>query len=338
MNNQVTTDEKDKLTKTFAIVGFIVLIIFGVWLAVKIVSYVPSAFSSLASLADSVYNYDRDENIIVLNENNLYNTSEAFTLSWSPLRRPGTYTFSYACTDGLSVDVRVASDILALACGTPFLIDGATQLELSVESEKNRFTDIPYTITYTKNGESEVTNSVTKNITVVNATIPVVAVVGDLPKPETPVVKPSSPTAKPTYVAQTPTRTITKTVLAAPVSDPKGTIDLKVTFLGSGTLSGSTFTKATKIDNDTHGAIQFEIKNIGTKTAEDWSYVANLPADITYTSGDEKALKPNERAIITLGFDGLTKTGTEKVDVTVTAKSDKNTKNNKATWSVTIID
>jgi len=36
--NQVTKEQKDQVMKTMAIVGFVAVIIFGVWLAVQIVS------------------------------------------------------------------------------------------------------------------------------------------------------------------------------------------------------------------------------------------------------------------------------------------------------------
>ena len=58
--NQVSRDQKDQVLKSMAIVGFIAVIIFGVWLAVKIVALMPTAFSSLASIADGVYNYRGD--------------------------------------------------------------------------------------------------------------------------------------------------------------------------------------------------------------------------------------------------------------------------------------
>ncbi|MFM2381246.1 MAG: hypothetical protein RLZZ76_11 [Candidatus Parcubacteria bacterium] len=351
--NHVTHDEKDALTKTFAIVGFIVLVIFGVWLAVKIVSFVPSAFSSLASLADSVYNYDKNEEIIVTGENNVYNAGEAFTLSWEALRRPGTYTFSYACTEGVSVDTKDADGkIVSLTCGQPLTLGNSTSLEVLVASEKNRFTDIPYTITYTKDGSQQASSMLTRDLTIVNVAIPTTgALVSTVQKPvvadtatgeksETPVAPKdvAAPKTKPaTYVAPKPVTT-TKTVYTVPISNPNGSIDLQVTYIGSGKIVGSTFIKQASIDADESGAIQFEVKNIGTKTADVWSYVANLPADIDYTSGAQKALKPNERAIITLGFEGLTKSGTEKVSVTVTAKNDTKTTNNKVSGSVVIKD
>jgi hypothetical protein len=344
--NEVTTEEKDGLTKTFAIVGFLVLIIFTVWLAVRIVSVLPSAFSSLASLADSVYNYRDAKVLVVTTENSVMNAGESFPITWAKMRRDGTYTFSYACTEGVAVDVRDAEGaISSLACGTPLILDGATSLEVLVASEKYRFVDIPYTITYTSKGDTEVGLATTKTITIVNATIPATGVaVVETPKP---VIKPavSKPaptvtptvTKKPTYVAPKTTTTVSKVVYSLPVSNPNGSIDLQVTILGTGILSGNTFSKASSIDVDKTGAIQFAVKNLGTKTTDVWSYVAHLPGDMTYTSGTQKALKPQEQAIITLGFEGITKTGSEKFDVAVTAQNDIKKTNNTAASSVVIV-
>lgn len=342
--NEVTTEEKDGLTKTFAIVGFLVLIIFAVWLAVRIVSIVPSAFSSLASLADSVYNHNNKQELEVGSENSVMNAGASFPISWTKMRRDGTYTFSYACTEGVSIDVKNAEGtIVSLACGTPLALNGATSLEVLVASEKYRFVDIPYTITYTGKGDTEIGVTTTKTVTIVNATIPATGVaVIETPKP---VVKPVvskpvatvTPTKKPTYVAPKPHTTVSKVVYSLPVSNPNGSIDLQVTMLGSGTLSGSTFSKASSINVNKTGAIQFAIKNIGTKTADVWSYVANLPGDMTYTSPAEKALKPQEQAIITLSFDGITKTGSKQFSVAVVAQNDIVKANNTAVSSVVIV-
>ena len=41
--NQVTTEQKDAVTKTLAIIGFLAAIVLLVFIAVKLVSYLPSA-------------------------------------------------------------------------------------------------------------------------------------------------------------------------------------------------------------------------------------------------------------------------------------------------------
>lgn len=326
--------------KTFAILGFIAVIVLSVWLAVQIVSIIPSAFSSLASIADSVSNYRPDEKLEVATQNSVVNAGESFTITWTHMRREGTYTFSYGCVDGVSVDIRKKDGAIeSLECNVPVEMTEATSLEIRASSEKSRFVDVPYTITFTANG-SDNPIATQSTITVVNATIPASGLAAEDDQEEDAEVTPSKPTTKPStpvYTLGKPV-TIKKTVYTIPVSDPNGKIDLQVTFLGIGTITGKTFTPKSSIDVDDQGALQFEVKNIGTKTAEDWSYKAELPADITYTSGDQKALKPNERAVITLGFDGLTQDGTDIVGVEVTAKNDVKKSNNEFEKSIKIID
>ncbi len=356
-NNQVVIEEqKSALTKVLAIVGFFALIILMVWLAVKIVGVVPNAFSSLASIADSVYNYNRDEELSVATEKSVVNANESFVISWDTLRAQGTYEFSYACTEGVSVEVRdAAGGIRALTCDTKLDVSELTSLDVRVASEKNRFTDVSYTLTFTPQDDGKAIITKDGLATIVNATIPTggeeVAVEGGeteaepVEEAESEVVPPSTdeapttPAPTPAPQPTTPSYTYVENVTyAAPVSNPNGNTDLVVTFKAVGIMEGSRFVPKARIETDEKGAIQFEIKNIGTKTSAGWSYVAELPSGIEYESGTQKVLKPQERALITLGFEGISETGTEKFGVEVTTNGDTNSKNNSFTWAVTIVD
>lgn len=350
---QVTEEQKSAFTKVLAIVGFFALIILMVWLAVKIVAVLPNAFGSLASIADSVYNHDREETLSVSTEKSVINAGESFIINWEKLSSPGAYNFSFACTDGVSVEVRDETGaIRPLSCDTPFTVIGMNSLDVRIASEKNRFTDVRYTLAFIP--EDTKKDIITKEglATIVNATIPTSGgttgeaavetpapgeVAGETtdtpaapePTEETPApAVPAAPTT-PTYVSEV--------TYSVPVSNPNGTVDLVVTYKAVGTMVGNKFTPSSRIETDKKGAIQFEIQNIGTKTADDWSYVAELPSGIEYTSPAQKALKPNERALITLGFEGISETGTEKFGVTVDASGDVNKKNNAFTWAVTVV-
>lgn len=342
--NQVTEEKKESLTKVFAILGFIALIIFAVWLAVQVVRVLPGAFSSLASIAEVVYNYNSKEELEVSTEKTVLNVGEAFTINWTNLSQEGTYTFTYKCTEGVSIDIRTSSgSSTEVACDTPVNLGDVASVEVLVSSEKSRFIDVPYTIAFIPKNETVASKITDAKVTIVNATIPASGVVvieneEEVKEPvyevgDTPVV--STPVApKPTYTAGTPV-TVTKYVYITPVSDPKGKIDLQVTYLGVGIIKNGAFVKTT-LEADEAGAMQFEVKNIGTKTAEDWSYEAELPANITYKSDDQKALKPNERAVITLGFEGISKSGTDTVSVEVDVKGDVKDSNNDFSQKVTI--
>jgi len=340
--NQVTEENKESVTKILAILGFLAVIIFAVWLAVQIVRVLPSAFSSLASIADVVYNYNHKQELEVTAGNSVVNAGDSFTINWTDMRKGGTYTFSYECTDGVSAEVRTAGEIKTIPCDTEFDLGDQNTLELRITSEKFRFVDVPYTISF-KEQDSEDILSKRSTVTLVNASIPASGLAQEEEEKEEPeqTPLPSTPSkpavSKPVYTAGTPVTT-TKYVYITPVSDPKGKIDLQVTFIAVGTLNGKTFTPKSTIDIDDSNALQFEVKNIGTKTSGEWDYEANLPGDITYKSGDQKALKPNERAVITLGFSGLTEDGKETVGVEVDTKNDSKTSNNEFTKSVTVTD
>ena len=337
---QVPEEKKDALTKTFAIAGFAAIIIFIVWLAVQVVQIAPNAFSSLASLADSVYNYDVNQELVVSTNNTVINAGESFTLNWSELAGTGEYTFSYACTEGVALEIKNADgQVVSQACDTQLALGKETTLDILVASGQHRFVDVALAITYANEGDEEDMKKTAKTVTIVNAAIPAngIAEVEEEVEEEEEVVV-SNP--KPTTIPKPPVyTTVPKVTYVIPVSNPNGFVDLQVTYLGIGTLSGTKFTPAMTLDLDSsNAAMQFEIKNIGTKTSASWSYEAELPADINYTSPTQKELKPNERAIITLGFDGLTQDGIETVRIEATTSGDKSTANNTVTKTVQVVD
>lgn len=347
--NNVTPEQKDSVTKTLAIVGFVAAILFAVWLAVQIVSVIPSAFSSLASIADGVYNYNEDQSMTVATKSSVVNSSDAFAISWTQMRTPGTYAFSYDCTEGVALDARDGSgDIIALDCGTKLNLGDSTELDVIITSEKKRFVDITYTVSFTANTEDAETIDTVSKVTIVNAAIPTS---GSITETETTPVEgvvagettsetnANTEPAEPVTPVLTPgePEVIERIIYAIPESDPNGDVDLKVTYLGVGTLSGKTFKATETIDQDEQGAFRFEVRNIGSKTADDWTYEAQLPSGIEYDAGDQKPLKPNETAVITLGFEGLTQVGIEKFGAEVFAKDDENTNNNSFTWAVEVV-
>jgi hypothetical protein len=343
--NQVTPEQKDSVTKTLAIVGFVVAILFAVWLAVQVVSIIPTAFNSLASIADGVYNYNENTVLTVTTKNNVVNTGEAFTLSWTQMRIPGTYTFSYVCAEGTSVEVRDSqTGIMSLDCDTEFNLEDTTTADIVVDSEKQRFIDVTYTVAFTPtntNAERIATNG---QVTIVNATIPA----GIMVAAETPTEgvvagesttdqNEASTTVDTGLTAGEPTVT-EEIIYALPVSDPNGTVDLEITYLAVGSLTGTTFRREANINIDEQGAFQFAVQNMGTKTSDAWTFDADLPSGIEYTSGPQVVLKPNEKAIITIGFEGLTQVGVERFGAVIDVDDDTNKNNNSFTWAVEVVN
>ena len=325
--NEVTQSAKDTVMKTMAVIGFVAVLIFGVWLAVKIVGIIPGAFSSLASIADGVYNNRPVSELTIANSETILNDGESFTISWTDLNQPGSYTFRYECTDGVAVDIRNDSGaIVAIDCDTPVNV-GVTNntIELTVQSERKRFVDVNYTITFMPEAGTE-TISQTSSFTMVNANIPQSADLADGTEDTGDEV-----TETETNVTQTPSQptTVSTPIYAIPQSDPNGYVDLAVSFVSFGTLdSNNRFTTTTAFDNDVRAAFRFTVVNTGTKTSDDWKYTARLTSDTNYVSNTQAPLKPNERAIITLGFDAVGETGVRFVGVDVSGGNDRNTSNN----------
>lgn len=334
--------------KTFATVGFLAIIVLLVWLAVQIVSFIPSAFSSLASLADSVYSNRPTNEIVVSNGNSIVGNGEAFTISWTDTKKTGEYTFSYQCAEGVSLDMRYPGNtITPVSCGEIVNLGESTlSLDVITRAEKRRFTDLTYTIGFVPRGEVEPLVSKDVIVTIVNANIPqgiTVETPVDVPVVETPVVEtpvtetpakpsittPVKPVVKPTYV----------TTYGLPKSNPNGNIDLAVKYLGVGTMNANNvFIPGGVIDNDARGAFQFEVMNIGTKTSGDWDFTATLTSGSKYNSATQAALKPNERSVITLGFDTVGDVGVQRFGAGVSTKNDSNKKNNDFSSAVNVVN
>lgn len=331
--------KKESILKSLAIFGFIGIIILIAWLSIQLVSVIPGAFSSLASLAESINMQkqtameDKElKNITVTSSATLVNAKEAVTASWGAANVPGSFTFSYQCTDGVAIDLQEIDGMKSITCDTNYNIGNVTSLTFTVDSEKNRYSDVRYTISFLGTNDTMPRASGTAQITVINSDIksvlattvnneeetatPVIEetlkrVVAPEATPSTPVVEtvvetvPSTPvteTVKP--IAPTPTyeQQYTYTI---PVSDPNGRIDLGTRYLNVGNIVGSTFI-AGAVRQGEAGAIQFEVKNYGSKTSGTWTFSVTLPDGRTYKSETQAALKPNERAVLTIGFPTVT--------------------------------
>lgn len=333
--------------KLLSIIGFFALLGLGVWLVVQGVRLFPSAFSSLASIAETVGGYRPNAEFVITLEKNIVNSGEMFTIRWNDMGG-GTYTFAPQCSLGTVVSVRTSEgDLREISCSESLTLPSdATGLFLSIRSGEQRFSDVPFTVTYDpEKGDAHVAES---RVTVVNATVPTrpevtvtpveptIVVVSKpapvvtesvKPAPITPVTK---PTAKPTQPAAS-------VVSILPTSFPNGFTDLKISYLGVGTMVNGVFVPQATFNPNETAALRFEVKNIGTKTSADWTYALALPEGLTYTSETQTPLTPNERAIFTVSFElGDTKTASVAIGGTVATKNDTDTKNNTFTWSVKI--
>jgi hypothetical protein len=337
--------------KAILVAAFVAFLGLLVWLAVTLVGVLPGAFASLASLAEGLQQARPTAEIVVANSNSIVNDGDEFIIRWTDLNRAGQYTINVACVPGVSVDMRFpANNITAIPCDeTIKLGSNVTELELMINSERQRFIDIEYTIGFITADNSEITS--TENVvTVVNVSIPQSQsneLVTDDTTPEGEVAGDSTttdpepadtPTAPTTPVASAPTVVATE-IFALPTSDPSGFVDLAVTYKGVGRLTDANrFIPGGVIDSDTRGAFQFEVRNLGTKTSRDWTFEAILTSGATYESETQDGLMPNEYVLITLGFDNVGETGAQRFGASITVPGDRNSNNNSFSWAVNVID
>ena len=357
-------DSKTIVIKSLAIIGFFATVGLLVWLAVQGLRATPGSFASLASIMETINSYRPNAEFTVGTEKSIVNSGETFTLSWTEMAPQGEYLFSYACTNGVRVTARDARGSLeSIACDDEFSARDTTELSMSIISEAERFSDVPLLVAYEpENGdrtEAEV------RVTVVNATVSTQPttiitetdraatettedrVAFDVPeaaKPTTPATPTPTVTPKPTPApakpVPTPIPSTSQTITYMPISYANGFTDLKISFAGMGSYTNNIFVPVGEYDNDVRGGLKVEVKNIGTKTSEDWTFTVKLPDGTTYTSDKQTGLKPNEKAVFTLGFDFDTDFTAKTATITgsVATKSDTNAKNDSFSWSAKVVN
>lgn len=345
-----TSEKKDSILKILAITGFIGIIVFIAWASIQLVSVAPSAFSSLASLAEGVNSYskttveDREVDTLTVTSNTLLaNSGDTVTVNWGTARANGSYVFSYECAEGVAIDLVNVTGLQSIQCETNYNLGNTDTVSLVIDSEKNRYSDVAYSISYLGTNDtrpravgsaaltvmnSDVSSSLATNQDTTEETIP--------ESPTTPPTTPSTPTTPTTpSTPQEPVYT-QEYIYAIPTSDPNGQTDLAARYLFVGKIENNRFEPAA-IRKDETGAIQFEVKNFGTKTSKKWSFTVSLPGGGEYESSDQAPLKPNERAVLTIGFSGADQNA-HTFDVAVFESTDRNTANNDFSHRVTFFD
>lgn len=313
MNNE-TLQEKGPGLKTLAVIGLIAAIALLMWLAVQIVAYAPNGFTSLASLAEGISQYKEavltndNKALVITSTIGAIESNKPATITWEKDDQPGTYAFSYSCADGVTVDIVASEGLKNISCDTRYSLGDTDNVTLVIESNNTPEANIAYAISFMRANDIGPIRIGEQSLSIKNEGLAAATpndggeVLGESDQNEfvpdaivTP--EPAKPTKPVAPVVETPTYTY-----AIPVSNPNGFTDLATRFLNVGDIVNNRFV-AGSIERDDSGAFQFEVINNGTKTSDSWTYTVSLPDGDTYTSPKQAALKPNERAVISLGFD-----------------------------------
>jgi len=340
-----TKNKKKSSLKVIVIVAFLGLIALVAWLSIQLVNNAPGAFTSLASIAESVNQQTsvsesvlgEPTRLVLASNKNLINTQETIDISWDSTGIPGTYTFSYVCAEGVAIDIVDDTNAFQnISCDTNYDLGNVDSLTLLVESEKTRFENISYNISFLTTSDVTPSASGIASFMVVNSAIPSDTIAQDEiiatevieENSETEVVVTEEVTTPVVVVPPAPVFTF-----AIPTSDPNGRVDLSTQFIATGIIVGNSFFPQA-ITRDENGAIEFEVKNFGTKTSDDWTFTITMPNGSLYESATQRPLKPNERAVLTVGF-LATDTSRHIFGVTLNGETDSNTLNDTFVQAVT---
>jgi len=313
--NNVSPQKKSSVLNTLAITGFIGIVLVLAWLSIQLVQLFPNAITSLASLAEGVdqsaVDVDIEEaldSIIVTSNTSLVNTGETLTINWDTQNKRGSYVFAYNCSDGVAVSQVENAIERQLACATNYNVGDIEELTIAVESEKNRYTDVTYSIGFLATNDTEPRALGTDIVTIINEDIDGFAFNTDSEELANEEVVIANEPVNP--VSETPavTTPVTPTPVfeqeftyAIPTSNPNGFTDLATAYIAMGEVINNQFVPGI-VAAANGGAIQFSIKNFGTKTSDNWTFSVALPNGASYESPEQKPLKPNERAVLTIGF------------------------------------
>lgn len=331
--NQIPQNEENKkspLVKTLAVMLFIFIVIICAWAAVRLAMFVPSTFSSLADLAESVYGHDpmnKAELEMSLSDDSV-KSDTIMSIDWNDIEADGEYLLSYECTDGVAVDVRVDDEIKKLDCDESLTLPARVfTLDAYVASEKSQVAYVTFTLQFVGD-DNKTALKVEKFVTITNDNIPDRVVVEESEEEVVEEVKPT-PT--------TPAQPITTWKYVEPVSDPNGRTDLQVTYLGVGIVnSQDVFVAKSYLEEDEEGAFQFVVKNIGTKTSSNWYFEGELPSGTEFESGNQTVLRPKEKATFTISFPSAGRDGNRNFGIKVFGGSDINTTNNGFNSTVSV--
>lgn len=167
----VETSKKSKLS---TILGLIIVLVILAWSATQLVKLFPNAVSSLASLAESVYTFKPSDpvSLEVKNSKNVVNTGEEITVSWKNDKTSGTYSFEYDCRDGVTIDLSSEErEFKSLSCNQAYDLGLTDNIQIKVNSEKQRFVDIEYNLSYFKKNSNSASAIGSEIISIVNTSI-----------------------------------------------------------------------------------------------------------------------------------------------------------------------
>ncbi len=295
-----------------AIIGFIILLIIGIWSAIQVIKIVPRLFSETGVATQAVGNNIElgDKDIVIELSKDTANSGEPVAINWARNGDDdGILSFAYACEEDFYFQVLEQP----IPCNAPYqLTTSATSLEITPISTKNNV-EAALAITYTNtDGESVRDTKIlaVRNTLVSDTATPqdsttagAQALAGPI-EPEVVITKPSSKSD--TVVPYKPI--VRETIRVPRTSDPYGTADLRVEIVAVGDINPyGAFEAQSVVHQYARGAVKFKVTNLGTKQTGSWFFSAVLPTQggYSFNSQAQQSLMPGSSTEIFMTFDQL---------------------------------
>ena len=290
--------------RTLAVIGFIALLMIGLWGTVQVVRFLPNVFSALAAV--NITSIFKPAERLVISAPLSVNSGEVFEVSWEHESRndAGVYTLTYACREGVSFETPTGTGAYAeVFCNTPFNLTNETDsIKIIAISQSRRFMDVPLSLTYNKTDGSGEAVSDDFLLTVVNSQITDGVNGGNSNTGNT-----GSNSGSGTGTQNPGNRsTNTRIISGGTASNPNGVVDLTARVLAVGYVDqNANFVASSTPNINRLVAVKFEVENVGTKTSPQWSFnvvIPTFPAHI-YHANTQQELHPGDRIEYTIWWD-----------------------------------
>ncbi len=306
-------EESNSALTVFAILGFIALLIAGLWSTIQLVKQGSNMISGTGTRGVSSFMGLTSAGVSMKLDGKNVTPGEAFTVSWSSTKRDdATLTLTYACREHVYLQINANETSYAIPCNAPFTVaPEVTTLSLTAMSEANAPVEIPLTLTLTN-----ATGASSKDASTITVLAP--SVTSTPSAPEKTVTESTEPVA----AEPAPKKTVAQKQILVPVkkSDDAGLPDLKPVITQVGVLVDGSLVEKTIFKPGDTVVVRFDVTNHGTKVAKAWKFSAVLPSNpvFTYASEAQEDLYAGATAHLTMTFDKLA-SGTGIVSINVDA-------------------
>lgn len=327
----------------FAIVGFISLLIAGLWASITFIEFAVSSLSGSSRVSFSPFAWLVSKNISLSSSQTSVTSNNPVTLSWSLPTAAINPTISYPCSEGTLVKVSLSEDSsYAIPCNAPFsLPESVNSIAITpvVHSEEKT---LPIRLT-AETASGTISDSLSITVSAGNTT-PIASTAKDIESnqsvTQTPTKMSSTETTQ-TANNDMPTATVgaqqTITVAQKQTQKKHRDLSIRIISIGKMTTEGQYVVTQAFSSGDV-GSITFEVSNIGSETIPAWNFSAVLPTQdaYVYMSPSQKSLPAGAKATLTMSFDQIA-AGVKVVSITADPKNsvrESNERNNIATVSI----